>query len=182
MAPMDFWWFGRKRSVVIRLRGHSGEWRNGRRAGFRCQCPSGRGGSSPPSPTMSGSTNCDYKGHELERGRDLCVWWDSRLAAGQIDRCGSWSRKSPAGKLFGLRKVLCPASPQQGLRDSVRNPSVPPHSLIQLCDDPGWTAIGTHILFEIVLAETSPPPDPQAGDRSWARRRELRERNVVEDD
>ena len=32
---------------------HSGEWRNGRRAGFRCQCPSGRGGSSPPSPTMT---------------------------------------------------------------------------------------------------------------------------------
>ena len=29
----------------------TGEWRNGRRAGFRCQCPSGRGGSSPPSPT-----------------------------------------------------------------------------------------------------------------------------------
>ena len=29
-----------------------GEWRNGRRAGFRCQCPSGRGGSSPPSPTI----------------------------------------------------------------------------------------------------------------------------------
>src|ERR1700757_1505827 len=28
-----------------------GEWGDGRRAGFRCQCPSGRGGSSPPSPT-----------------------------------------------------------------------------------------------------------------------------------
>ena len=36
---------------VIGCRGCSGEWRNGRRAGFRCQCPSGRGGSSPPSPT-----------------------------------------------------------------------------------------------------------------------------------
>jgi hypothetical protein len=35
--------------MVLRL--FSGEWRNGRRAGFRCQCPSGRGGSSPPSPT-----------------------------------------------------------------------------------------------------------------------------------
>ena len=41
-----------------------GEWRNGRRAGFRCQCPSGRGGSSPPSPTKSGSMNCRHKGHE----------------------------------------------------------------------------------------------------------------------
>src|SRR5215213_1553738 len=37
-----------------------GEWRNGRRAGFRCQCPSGRGGSSPPSPT-----NRDQAGHRL---------------------------------------------------------------------------------------------------------------------
>src|SRR5665647_579014 len=27
------------------------EWRNGRRAGFRCQCPKGRGGSNPPSRT-----------------------------------------------------------------------------------------------------------------------------------
>lgn len=35
----------------------TGEWRNGRRAGFRCQCPSGRGGSSPPSPTTSGSAH-----------------------------------------------------------------------------------------------------------------------------
>ena len=37
--------------TVIRSASLSGEWRNGRRAGFRCQCPSGRGGSSPPSPT-----------------------------------------------------------------------------------------------------------------------------------
>src|SRR4051812_29622830 len=36
---------------VIGSPGCWGEWRNGRRAGFRCQCPSGRGGSSPPSPT-----------------------------------------------------------------------------------------------------------------------------------
>ena len=28
------------------------EWRNGRRAGFRCQCPRGRGGSNPPSRTV----------------------------------------------------------------------------------------------------------------------------------
>jgi hypothetical protein len=38
---------------VILSPSRSGEWRNGRRAGFRCQCPSGRGGSSPPSPTIS---------------------------------------------------------------------------------------------------------------------------------
>src|SRR5215207_11411684 len=29
------------------------EWRNGRRAGFRCQCPQGRGGSNPPSRTST---------------------------------------------------------------------------------------------------------------------------------
>ena len=60
-------------TTVIWSSGRSGEWRNGRRAGFRCQCPSGRGGSSPPSPTTSGSTNCDARGHEPEMVRDLCV-------------------------------------------------------------------------------------------------------------
>ena len=30
---------------------HLREWRNGRRASFRCWCPKGRGGSSPPSRT-----------------------------------------------------------------------------------------------------------------------------------
>lgn len=53
-----------------------GEWRNGRRAGFRCQCPSGRGGSSPPSPTMSGSTNRRHQGHELIWVRGLDVFLD----------------------------------------------------------------------------------------------------------
>lgn len=33
-----------------------GEWRNGRRAGFRCQCPQGRGGSTPLSPTIKNPT------------------------------------------------------------------------------------------------------------------------------
>lgn len=61
---------------VIWSSGRLGEWRNGRRAGFRCQCPSGRGGSSPPSPTaVSGSMNRRHKGHGLERGRDLCGLW-----------------------------------------------------------------------------------------------------------
>ena len=46
------WGFGGvlARGVIV-LFVPTGEWRNGRRAGFRCQCPSGRGGSSPPSPT-----------------------------------------------------------------------------------------------------------------------------------
>ena len=49
----------------------TGEWRNGRRAGFRCQCPSGRGGSSPPSPTVSGSRTARTGGHKPERVCDL---------------------------------------------------------------------------------------------------------------
>ena len=32
---------------------HLREWRNGRRASFRCWCPKGRGGSSPPSRTRN---------------------------------------------------------------------------------------------------------------------------------
>src|SRR5829696_4463843 len=61
---------GGGQGLPVRLRGRAprvigspgcwGEWRNGRRAGFRCQCPSGRGGSSPPSPT-----NPDEAGHRL---------------------------------------------------------------------------------------------------------------------
>ena len=39
------------RMCMLMFTGHPGGWRNGRRAGFRCQCPSGRGGSSPPPPT-----------------------------------------------------------------------------------------------------------------------------------
>jgi hypothetical protein len=72
-----------------------GEWRNGRRAGFRCQCPSGRGGSSPPSPTGSGSTNCRRKGHELERARDLCVWVGGRNSAANCKRVGISPHRSP---------------------------------------------------------------------------------------
>ena len=49
----------------------TGEWRNGRRAGFRCQCPSGRGGSSPPSPTTSSSAQCGTSGQVAEMRSDL---------------------------------------------------------------------------------------------------------------
>ena len=38
------------------------EWRNGRRAGFRCQCPKGRGGSNPPSRTEEGPGQSDLTG------------------------------------------------------------------------------------------------------------------------
>ncbi len=70
--------FGNRAITVVWSIGcFPGEWRNGRRAGFRCQCPSGRGGSSPPSPTLSGST----KGHGLERGRDLRAFRGSAVRA-----------------------------------------------------------------------------------------------------
>lgn len=51
----------------------TGEWRNGRRAGFRCQCPSGRGGSSPPSPTESSSAQSGTNGQVAEMQPDRCV-------------------------------------------------------------------------------------------------------------
>jgi hypothetical protein len=38
--------------VAFRVEEVAREWRNGRRAGFRCQCPKGRGGSNPPSRTQ----------------------------------------------------------------------------------------------------------------------------------
>lgn len=89
--------------------GHSGEWRNGRRAGFRCQCPSGRGGSSPPSPTTSGSTNCRHRGHELERVRDLCVWGLS-LDCREIDGPRGCARRSPERLQYPRRPSVPPCS------------------------------------------------------------------------
>jgi hypothetical protein len=82
-------------TVVWSIGCFPGEWRNGRRAGFRCQCPSGRGGSSPPSPTKSGSTNCRRKGHELERGRDLYVWVRLAVSRARSTCLGIWPRTSP---------------------------------------------------------------------------------------
>lgn len=38
------------------------EWRNGRRAGFRCQCPKGRGGSNPPSRTQMKESRSSDRG------------------------------------------------------------------------------------------------------------------------
>ena len=38
-----------------RRRVHSSEWRNGRRAALRSLCPKGRGGSTPPSDTRTGT-------------------------------------------------------------------------------------------------------------------------------
>src|SRR5690606_39571008 len=49
-GPARRWWILRtpryRRGLAARASGGIG-----RRAGFRCQCPKGRGGSSPPSPT-----------------------------------------------------------------------------------------------------------------------------------
>src|SRR6478735_11681917 len=44
------------------------EWRNGRRAGFRCQCPKGRGGSNPPL-----RTDRDRPRQASRRGRSRCT-------------------------------------------------------------------------------------------------------------
>lgn len=87
-APPRWQRLGFGPTKVIWSSGRLGEWRNGRRAGFRCQCPSGRGGSSPPSPTASGSMNRRRNGHELERGRDLCVC---------VDRCSECAGSTAMG-------------------------------------------------------------------------------------
>ena len=51
----------------------------------------------PRCSTASSSSNCKPLGHELERGRDLCVWggWDA--AAGLRRMVGTWAAKSPTG-------------------------------------------------------------------------------------
>lgn len=61
--------FGNRAITVVWSIGcFPGEWRNGRRAGFRCQCPSGRGVQVPFAHTERFD-----EGHGLERGRDLSV-------------------------------------------------------------------------------------------------------------
>lgn len=53
--------------------------------GVTCENDFGRWGSQGSCPYLSvgsGSTNCKHKGHELKRGRDLCVlhdWFHDRL-------------------------------------------------------------------------------------------------------
>ena len=42
---------GERVAAALSFAVHLREWRNGRRASFRCWCPKGRGGSSPPSRT-----------------------------------------------------------------------------------------------------------------------------------
>ncbi len=46
------------------------EWRNGRRAGFRCQCPKGRGGSNPPSRTRDDDNARTLRGSGVVCMRD----------------------------------------------------------------------------------------------------------------
>ncbi len=93
---------------VLLFSSRSGEWRNGRRAGFRCQCPSGRGGSSPPpSPTESSSTNCDGRGHELERGRDLVL-------VCMVDACSILKRD--LAKSWPCRREASRSRPNMGTR------------------------------------------------------------------
>src|SRR5690606_2742475 len=52
-------------------------------AGFRCQCPQGRGGSSPPSPTQSsqvrpyagGANRADFYRTSTGARATKCWWW-----------------------------------------------------------------------------------------------------------
>ena len=59
------------------------EWRNGRRASFRCWCPQGRGGSSPPSRTTTGSP---WPGRLAYRREALSVRGVRHVAMGSADR------------------------------------------------------------------------------------------------
>ena len=72
--PLRSGWGDATTTVVWSIGCFPGEWRNGRRAGFRCQCPSGRGGSSPPSPTFLHFCEQRDQRPRTERVRGLCVW------------------------------------------------------------------------------------------------------------
>ena len=73
----------------------TGEWRNGRRAGFRCQCPSGRGGSSPPSPTKE---QFDTKPQTIGHSRSDCG----------LGFCGGNGALIATDRIWGLRSDESP--------------------------------------------------------------------------
>jgi hypothetical protein len=101
------------------FRDASGKWRNGRRARFRSVCPKGRGGSTPPLPTLvetaegpavpvktgiAGPLSCGTTACEVAVQRDRDLGWPNRsLKAEQ-----STSRARPdlqSGRSRGVRRV-----------------------------------------------------------------------------
>jgi hypothetical protein len=60
------------------------EWRNGRRAGFRCQYPKGCGGSNPPSRTQM------EEPRSMDRG-SFAFGAFYRLTSGQPEARGGWT-------------------------------------------------------------------------------------------
>lgn len=89
------------------------EWRNGRRAGFRCQCPKGRGGSNPPSRTHQ-----DPGKSLISRGPFLCPPIDpptrreyySLVGAGYGLLVGSGTKTATAMPMEAPRRVSMPRS------------------------------------------------------------------------
>src|SRR5690625_3390025 len=92
----DLWIRGPARARATVFGRYSGEWRNGRRAGFRCQCPSGRGGSSPPSPTTSSWSLLRLRAKPAERPVFVHLW-GGRWVRGARAGPGRLSPESGAG-------------------------------------------------------------------------------------
>ena len=100
---------------------YSGEWRNGRRAGFRCQCPSGRGGSSPPSPTAG-----QHPGPSIRRPGVLSYMRAFPAGAGALDpRLWHPSQGRPKRGIQMVQHATCPVGSPESSRETWHHPCPP---------------------------------------------------------
>ncbi len=97
------------------------EWRNGRRASFRCWCPQGRGGSSPPSRTKKPLLSRGFFASEVgDFYRTSTLARAMKSGAELSTSCGltrgswNWSRAAgPIGAVgAGTRELSMAQSPQ----------------------------------------------------------------------
>ncbi len=80
--------------------GSTREWRNGRRAVFRWQCPYGRGGSNPPSRTRGWSTNQPKK---LDETPGQVIWPGVFASGGALTSLRPSVRRSLRGAVRRCR-------------------------------------------------------------------------------
>ena len=81
---------------------HLREWRNGRRASFRCWCPKGRGGSSPPSRTTQRAAARQNAADQVATGVDLI---DELDVVDGVENCLADHGEAAIALRRGLRTV-----------------------------------------------------------------------------
>src|SRR5215211_7343204 len=101
-------------------RGPAREWRNGRRAGFRCQCPQGRGGSNPPSRTVFPHVKPLFIAPAAKTTGEISGAWMARQVVSAASRftgsSSSWTPdpRRPLWAHYGYRVPVLVVCPDEG--------------------------------------------------------------------